>query len=324
MDPPKSPNFLTLPPEIRLEIYDQILRFDGIEPKISWIEPFDNGFRKWCAMERGSYISPKLKPKPWPIKVRLDILSPLREDPLADDGAAASLPRDRERAPPEEHRAQIAEQQRDWIRLETLLQLLRTSRKIYTEARGIFWSRNRFLVRGSWALFYFQYGLGARRLRCITSVALKGWEYIASRYTAEGLTEFLLGRQGRCPMSNVSSDFCLEYQFVRKILDAVETRSDGFNGKVKRCGRRFAERQQESWVTGEEANDTAMAVVDSATGQVRSSIDILGEAIQLHNKGQQERQMRSRGSWHIEYEPLGPGDDSRRLIWLTNRHGTYK
>ncbi len=67
-------------------------------------------------------------------------------------------------------------------------------------------------------------------------------------------------------------------------------------------------------------NKTAMAVVDSA-GEVRSSIDILGEAIEAHNKGQQQRQTRSRRSWHIEYERLGARDKARQLVWLTNRYG---
>ncbi len=67
-------------------------------------------------------------------------------------------------------------------------------------------------------------------------------------------------------------------------------------------------------------NKTAMAVVDSA-GRVRSSIDILGEVIEAHDKGQQQRQKRSRRSWHIEYERLGRGDKARQLVWLTNGHG---
>ncbi len=149
-DPPKNPTLLTLPPKIRLKIYDHLLRFDGVEPKITWLEPFKISFSDWCAIERGSYKPPKPKPKPWAIEIRLDVLSPLQEHPLALDKAATSpLPKGHTRkASSAKHLGEmpIAKQQQqqppppppDWIPLETILPILRTNRQIYTEAREVF------------------------------------------------------------------------------------------------------------------------------------------------------------------------------------------
>ncbi|KAL8916798.1 MAG: hypothetical protein Q9208_008337 [Pyrenodesmia sp. 3 TL-2023] len=310
MDHRNSPTLLTLPPEIRLQIYSDVLCFDGVQPKISWVEPFNNSFARWCAMERGTYVHPTPKPRPWPIEVRLDVLSHMR-DPSSSDGAAW-LPSHEEQLLVEH---QLIAPRRDWIRLETLLQVLGTCRQIYDEARGIFWSKNRFLIGRNWALFYFQYGLGARRLRYITCVALQGCENIETWCTAEQTTELLLGDQTASPMTNVSLEYFLEYQFVRKVLDAVESRSEGFDAKLERYRQRSAERREKT-LTAEDRT-TALAVVDVA-GQVRGSVYILGDAIKAHNEGQRQRQKQNRRFWHIEYEWLRSGENSHPLIWLTN------
>ncbi len=61
-----------------------------MEPKITWLEPFEISFSDWCAIERGSYKPHKPKSKPWAIEIRLEVLSPLQEHPLAPNKTAIS------------------------------------------------------------------------------------------------------------------------------------------------------------------------------------------------------------------------------------------
>lgn len=118
--------------------------------------------------------------------------------------------------------------ERDWIRLRTLLRLLRTCHaNLPRSPRNIL---AREPLRDTRRVVLFP----TRARRASTVYHLRRVERVGdieTWYTAAELTELMLGRQSSCPMRNVSLDYNLEYRFVRMVLDVVESRAEDFDGR---------------------------------------------------------------------------------------------
>lgn len=71
----RFPKFLELPTEIRLKVFEFALCFDGVEPQIDYVDFHTDHMKHFQARERGNYIEPEPKPRPWPILVHLNALS---------------------------------------------------------------------------------------------------------------------------------------------------------------------------------------------------------------------------------------------------------
>ncbi|KAL8988366.1 MAG: hypothetical protein Q9169_008568, partial [Polycauliona sp. 2 TL-2023] len=164
------------------------------------------------------------------------------------------------------------------------------------ESRGIFWSKNKFIIDYLWGLSYFSYGLGPERLRYINCVGILWyWNPWPSRPTNEDAawqTEWLLGPRYYglgVLMSSITYGLSQEYGFVHKVLAAVQRWNANHNTKLDRYRHRTAkiERKQN------EDDRTAIAVLE-ASGSLRDSADILGEAILSHREGEVKRLKRNR------------------------------
>lgn len=302
--------FLDFPTEIRLRIYEFTLCFDGVEPKVEWVDFAMDHRMHYDARERDSYVELEPKPRPWPIEVRLDCLARFRPffatpslEPPVDHGGSSTC-------------ADSARQQ-SLVPLASVLGVVSTCRQIYMESKGVFWSKNKFIIDNMWGLYYFSYGLGPHRRRYLTWVGISWTRFpsIDTNQDAAIQTEFLLDFrfQGLSPMSSISHRPSSEYDFVYKILDAMESRSENFNEKLDRYGQRSAKVEARR----NKEDGTAMAVFD-ADGHMKDSIDVLSEAIQSYQEQQLERLQRNRRGWHIEFEWFWYREKLRRLSWLTN------
>ena len=105
-----------------------------------------------------------------------------------------------------------------------------------------------------------------------------------------------------------------QYDFVYKVLDAVDSQRGDFDIRLKRCRARSANIDSEH----DEDDRTANTVLDAA-GNLRDNIDILVEAICKYYEESLERIKRNRRGWHIEFEWFWYIDGARRLTWLTNK-----
>ncbi|KAL8889260.1 MAG: hypothetical protein Q9215_003426 [Flavoplaca cf. flavocitrina] len=307
----RSLTFLDFPAEIRLEIYTYVLHFDGVEPKIDWVDYAMDHRKHYEARERGSYIEPEPKPRPWPIEVRLDCLTPHRPF-FATPGIH----------PPPDHKtpldAPVSKPKQPLVPLASVLAISSTCRQIYNETKGIFWSKNKFIVDNMWGFHYFAYGLGPDRLRYINCVGnlWNSYPWIETNSDATLHTEFVLSFRFRriSPMSIFSPWLLPQYDFVCKVLDAVDSQRGDFDSRLKRCREKSANID-----SGHDEDDrTANAVLDSG-GNLRDSIDILVEAIDEYYEQSLERIERNRRGWHIEFEWFWYIDRPRRLTWLTNK-----
>lgn len=190
-----------------------------------------------------------------------------------------------------------------------------TCRQIYAESKGIFWSKNKFLIPGLWGHYYFSYGLGPHRRRYLTCVGTIWFYFVNHPVTAAWQTESVLGSSWGChsAMSNIAHRPSSEYGFVYKILDAMESRSENFNEKLDRYRQRSAKVEAKR----NREDGTAVAVLD-ADGQLRDTVDILSEAIHSYGEQRSERMKRSRRGWHIEFKWFWYRDKSCRMCWVTN------
>lgn len=114
-------------------------------------------------------------------------------------------------------------------------------------------------------------------------------------------------------MSSFSPWLSPQYDFVYKVLDAVDSQRGDFDSRLK-C---FRESSGNIDLGHDEDDRTANAVLNP-DGNLRDSIDILGEAICEYHEQFLERVRRNRWGWHIEFEWFWYIDRSRRLTWLTN------
>ncbi|KAI4277728.1 MAG: hypothetical protein LQ337_001539 [Flavoplaca oasis] len=266
-----STTFLDFPAEIRLEIYKFVLCFDGVEPKIDWVDYAMDHRKHYEARERGSYREPEPKPRPWPIEVRLDCLTPHR--PFF--GTPDINPPPHHQTPPD---APISKGKQPLVPLASVLAIIGTCRQIYLETKGIFWSKNKFIVDNMWGFHYFAYGLGPHRLRYINCVGnlWNLYPWVDTNTDAASQTELLLSFRfrGMSPMSSFSPWLSPQYDFVYKVLDAVDSQRGDFDSRLK-C---FRESSGNIDLGHDEDDRTANAVLNP-DGNLRDSIDILGEAI---------------------------------------------
>ncbi|KAL8880898.1 MAG: hypothetical protein Q9192_007919 [Flavoplaca navasiana] len=310
----RSLKFLDFPAEIRLEIYSYVLRFDGVEPKIDWVDYTMDDRQHYVARERCSYVEPEPKPRPWPIEVRLDCLTLHRPFFATPDIQSPSDPQPSLDTP-------VSKPKQPLVPLASVLAISSTCRQIYHETKGIFWSKNKFIVDNLWGFHYFAYGLGPHRLRYINCVGnlWNSYPWIDTNTDAAFHTEFVLSFRFRriTPMSIFSTWPLPQYKFVYKVLEAVDSQRGDFDSRLKRCG----ERSTNIDLGYDEDYRTANAVLDSG-GNLRDSIDILVEAIGEYYDESLERIERNRRGWHIEFEWFWYIDGSRRLTWLTNAPAT--
>ncbi|KAL8868569.1 MAG: hypothetical protein Q9198_008133 [Flavoplaca austrocitrina] len=307
----RSLTLLDFPVEIRLSIYEYVLCFDGVEPKIDWVDYAIDHREHYEARERGNYVEPEPKPRPWPIEVRLDCLTPHRPFFATPDSH-----------PPPYHKtpldAPVSKPKQPLVPLASVIAIVSTCRQIYHETRGILWSKNKFIVDNMWGFHYFAYGLGPHRLRYINCVGnlWNLYPWIEINTDAAFHTEFVLSfRFRRISPMNIFSPWLLpQYAFVYKVLEAVDSQRGDFDSRLKRCRARSA-----SIELGHDEDDrTANAVLDSG-GNLRDSIDILAEAIGEYYEESLERIERNRRGWHIEFIWFWYINRSRRLTWLTNK-----
>ena len=279
MNSPRIPRIFALPLEVRRIIYEFCLCFDRVEPEITWLDYF----AYWSGElgGRGTRIVqvPAPIPRPWPIKVRLKPMS------------------------------------MSFIPLESVLGLHGVCRQIYAECKGIFWSKNRFEVGHDWGLFYFSYGLGPSRRQYISCVGI-GVGWLVNRGCSEEMaTELFLGKPTVHLSQHVDIRPNLEYRFVRSVIEAVALYSGAgdFDTRLQRYREESATMERAETIK----DKTAECCIDS-NDQMRSSVDILGEALEEYGKGQLERQRKYRQGWHIEYERCLSSGGSYHRTWLTN------
>lgn len=302
--------FLDFPTEIRLQIYDFLLCFDGVEPKIDWVDYAMDHRKHYEARERGSYIEPEPKPRPWPIEVRLDCLTPHRPFFATPDIET-----------PSDYQTLLdfaaSQRKQPLVALGTVLAIVGTCRQVYNETKGIFWSKNKFIIDNMWGFRYFAYCLGPSRLHYINCVGnlWNLYPWVDTNTDAAFQTELLLGFRfrWRSPMSHFSPWLSPQYDFVYNVLDAIECRREDFDRRLKSYRQRSAKIE----VNENTEDGTATAVLD-AGGNLRDSVDILGEAICEYREQFWERVRKNRRGWHVEFEWFWHIDGPRRLSWLTN------
>ena len=307
----RSITFLDFPVEIRLEIFKFVLCFDGVEPKIDWVDYAMDHRKHYEARERGSYVEPEPKPRPWPIEVRLDCLTPHRPFFATPDIQPPSDPQPSFDTP-------VSKPKQPLVPLASVLAIASTCRQIYNETKGIFWSKNEFIVDNMWGFHYFAYCLGPHRLRYINCVGnwWNSYPWIETNTDAAFHTEFVLSFRFRriTPMSIFPPWLLPQYDFVYKVLDAVDSQRGDFDSRLKR----WCEKSVNIDSGHDEDDRTANAVLDAA-GNLRDNIDILVEAIGVYYEQSLEWIERNRRGWYIEFEWFWYIDGARRLTWLTNK-----
>ncbi|KAI4117537.1 MAG: hypothetical protein LQ345_002238 [Seirophora villosa] len=313
-----SPTLLTLPPEILLQIYEDVLCFDGVEVELQWVDLIALRSERHgrpglasCGPCKSMSIDPTTsttlpathttRQQRRPIRVRLDALSSMRRRSGYEDSSRQC-------------HCTVAQA---FQPLSSVLSLLLTCRQVYSAAHLVFWSRNAFIVDNKMGLHYLTQCLRPCQYRLITRVGTKRCRYIDYGQSAEEATKTLLGNHSGGVMSCVSSRFDLEYSFVQKVLTSPEEgpSHEGFCDSGDSTGQATAVKEG-SRIAEDEA--IASNIVDG-TGRLRSSIDILSSAIHSHTTRLEAKFATKRLAWHIEFQYFWRNDYIHQFTWLTNR-----
>ncbi|KAL9012416.1 MAG: hypothetical protein Q9173_002822 [Seirophora scorigena] len=313
-----SPTLLTLPPEILLQIYQDVLCFDGVEVELNWVDLIalrsERHGRPGLA-SAGPSNSMSINPttsttlpamhtarqQRRPIRVRLDALSSMRRGSGYQDSSR--------RCP-----CSLAQ---TFQPLSSVLTLLLTCRQVYSAAHVVFWSRNAFIVDNKMGLHYLTHCLRPCQYRLITRVGTKRCRYIDYEQSAEEATRSLLGNHSGGAMSCVSNRFDLEYLFVQRVLASPEEKPslEGFCDSGDSTGQ-VIELMEGSRMVEDEA--IASNIIDG-TGRLRSSIDILSSAIHSHITRLEAKFATKRQAWHVEFQHFWRDDYIHQFTWLTNK-----
>lgn len=312
-----SPTLLTLPPEILLQIYEDVLCFDGVEVELPWVdlialrsERHGRSGLAPCDPCNKMSINPTTsttlpathtaRQQRRPIRVRLDALSSMRRRSGYDD-SSRQCP------------CTVA---KAFQPLSSALTLLLTCRQVYSAAHVVFWSRNAFIVDNKMGLHYLTQCLRPCQYRLITRVGTKRCRYIDYGQSAEEATKTLLGNHSGSVMSCVSSRFDLEYLFVQKVLASSEgPKPEGFCDSGDITGQSIELKDGSRMV---EDGAIASNIIDG-TGHLRSSIDILSSAIHSHTTRLEAKFATKRQAWHIELQYFWRDGYIHQFTWLTNR-----
>ncbi|KAI4169981.1 MAG: hypothetical protein LQ343_005291 [Gyalolechia ehrenbergii] len=306
MDTTSFSQLLALPTEIRLKVYEYVLCYDAIEPQIEWTGTVPWLLRADTAREEANHASPESTPRPSPITVRVDTLASLRDHrTIAESQPQRSWQMFAEK---------VYNPARPWIPLESVLGLHATCRQIYAESKGIFWSKNQFLLNSHWGISYFAHGLGHSRLRYISCIGIREpWSRYDS-WAAEQATQSLpVCRISGFAGNGYAKSPLEEDLLIRSALEAATS-----HGPCHHCDSRLPSSRQRSITAGhmEISNDLTGECVVDCNGELRSSLDILAEAIKGYRLDQRRRMSKTRQRWRIEFERF---PTSNTITWLTTK-----